>query len=286
MAFVIMNGELVERNRAKVDIEDRGFQFGDGIYEVLAIYDGNPFALSDHYRRLRESAGQILMDLPFSEEDLKTHLFRLMEMEKRKDGHLYLQVTRGVFRRQHAIPEKTSPTWFLYFLETPDVRRAREEGVKTVTLEDIRWHRCDIKSLNLLGNVLLKQEAIRRGAYEAILHRGGRVTEGSSANVWIVKNGCCITRPADPWILNGITRQRLLALGKEKGIPMAECPFTVEELRDADEAFLTSTVMEVVPVIEVDGRKIGNGRPGPITRELGKLFSRSIERERMDGSGD
>ncbi|WAA11762.1 D-amino-acid transaminase [Fervidibacillus halotolerans] len=283
MAYMFLNGKLIERTKGKIDVEDRGFQFGDGIYEVIAVYGGRPFALSDHLDRLFESAKKIYMEIPYSKKELEDGIHRLLHVDKREHCYIYIQVSRGISPRNHIIPQRISGTVIIYLLDPiREKENWKRRGIKAAITEDIRWLRCDIKTTSLLGNVLVKQKAVEKQASEAILHREQRVTEGSSSNVWIVKDGLLRTHPADQFILNGITRKQILAISKQQRIPYVEQSFTVDELLGADEVFITSTTMEVTPVVEVDEVKINEGKPGLLTKKLQWLLEREIQSQCFD----
>ncbi|GGE10060.1 D-alanine aminotransferase [Marinithermofilum abyssi] len=274
--MILWHDTLIARERAQVDIEDRGYQFGDGIYEVIRVYGGKIFCLSEHLDRFERSAREIKLDLPYSLERLGSLLEDLVRQNQLTDGTVYLQASRGAAPRNHPFPEKAVPVIVAYTKEAPRPMSYLQDGIHTITQEDIRWLRCDIKSLNLLGAVLAKQAAVERGCQESILHRDGRVTEGSSTNVFIVKDGELRTHPANNLILHGITRAVVLELAQELAIPVKETPFFVEELFRADEIFVTSTTMEIAPVVSIDGRKTGSGHPGPVTRRLQEAFEKRI----------
>lgn len=280
MGFCFLNGEIVKRKDAKVDIEDRGYQFGDGIYEVIRVYQGSMFTLKEHVERLFASAEKIRMEIPFSETELINKLEQLLELNKLQLGIVYVQFSRGVSPRGHVFPEEgTSLSFVAYTKELNQPLKEMKHGVTSITMEDIRWLRCDIKSLNLLGNILAKQQAKDAGCFETLQHRGEIVTEGSSSNVSIVKEGKVITHPVNNFILNGITRQKMIQLCSENNIPVVETTYTVEELFKADEIFLTGTTTEIMPIIAVDEKQIGNGKPGNVTKQLQKLFQQEIEKQ-------
>ncbi|GIN38829.1 D-amino-acid transaminase [Heyndrickxia oleronia] len=279
MEKIIFNGEIVEKSEVNIDIEDRGYQFGDGIYEVIRVYNGHLFTKDEHIQRLYESAEKISIRIPFFKKDLMQRLEELVETNQLDTGIIYLQITRGTYTRQHGFPsEEIIPTYVAYTREMPIPQVSMDNGVKGLLVEDIRWLRCDIKSLNLLGNTLAKQKAAEAGCYEAIQHRGEEITEGSSSNVFIVKNNCVITRPATNLILNGITRQVILKLCKENGIEYKEQIFTVNDLKQADEVFISSTTSEVMPIVQINELQINSGTPGKITKKLQNLFKREIEK--------
>ncbi|SNT33465.1 D-alanine transaminase [Bacillus sp. OK838] len=279
MGKIIFNGDLKSRSEVQVDIEDRGYQFGDGVYEVIRVYNGELFAGDMHLNRLMDSAKLIQMKVPFTVAEIKTRMEELIAEDQLKDGIVYMQLTRGVSPRTHSFPTaEVEPVFVAYTKETPYSGKMKQ-GVKAVTTDDIRWLRCNIKSLNLLGNIMAKQQAVEAGCDEAIQHRDGTVTEGSSSNVSIVVDGLLKTHPATNLILNGITRQVMLKLCAEHGIPYVEETFTVEDMMAADEVLYTSTSVEVTPIINIDGQSIAAGEPGPITQRIQKLFSEEIERQ-------
>ncbi|PTX53896.1 D-alanine transaminase [Melghirimyces profundicolus] len=273
---ILFDDKFIPRNQARVDIEDRGYQFGDGIYEVIRVYGGKMFCLEAHLRRFAKSASEIRMELPHSPERLQILLEELVRTNGLTEGNVYLQASRGTAPRNHPFPEHCRSQVVAYTMEASRPLQTLKEGIRAITDRDIRWLRCDIKSLNLLGAVLAKQNAVDRGCQEAILHRDGRVTEGSSTNVFMVREGTLITHPADNLILHGITREVVLELAREEGIPVREEAPSVEALFRADEVFITSTTMEVAPVISIDGRTVGEGSPGPVTRRLQNAFEKQI----------
>jgi D-alanine transaminase len=279
MEYVIVGGELLERSLATVDIEDRGYQFGDGIYEVIRVYNGKMFTAKEHLSRLQESGEKISIQIPYEASELEEMLQGLIEKNKLINGIVYMQFTRGTSARNHAFPQNVAPTFVAYTRKVERPVSIMEEGVKTIFVEDIRWLRCDIKSLNLLGNLLAKQKAVEAGCFEAIQHRGDIVTEGSSSNVLIVKNGTVYSHPANHLILNGISRQKVKQVCEHNQIPFVENEFTMEDLLLADEVFLSGTTVEVTPIIEVQEEKISGGIPGEVTKKLQKLFKAEIEKE-------
>lgn len=268
MEKILFNEDIINREIA-VDIEDRGYQFGDGIYEVIGVYHSKPFLMDEHLRRLQRSAQEINIALPFNLEDLKEKLSRLQEINHIKEGLIYLQISRGVAPRTHEWPtEPVVPVVVAYTKTLGDLSSLQDNGNSAILEEDIRWLRCDIKTLNLLPNTMAKQKAVEYNAVEAILHRGDTVTEASSANVFIAKDNVLYTHPANNYILNGITRQKVIELCKEVSFPIHEESFTVDELLHADEVFITATKLDVVPITQVHKQVIGKGSPGPITKQL------------------
>jgi D-alanine transaminase len=272
MGKILLNGNLVEREKM-IDIEDRGYQFGDGIYEVVGVYDTTPFLMDEHLQRLQRSANELSIRLPFTLEEIKQQLLKLILLNEVKEGLVYLQITRGVAPRTHELPkEKIAPVVVAYTKPLGDLTTLQDHGSIAILHEDIRWLRCDIKTLNLLPNTMAKQKAVENDAVEAILHRGDTVTEASSSNVFIVKSGTVYTHPANNYILNGITRQKVIELCRELEIPVKEKAFTVEELIHADEVFITATKLDVVPITKIDEKVIGAGEPGKFSIMLLKEF--------------
>lgn len=272
MDKVLLNDQIVQRDDVRIDIEDRGYQFGDGVYEVIRVYGGVPFLLHEHLERLERSAREIMLPIGQTSDALATQLKTLIRANELLDGIIYLQVSRGTAPRYHGFPKHVNTTLIAYLKEMPRPLAQLKEGVKAIVLEDIRWLRCDIKSLNLLGNVLAKQNALNNSAFEAIQHRQQTVTEGSASNVFMIHHSKVYTHPANNLILNGITRVKILELCKQLNIPYEEKAFTVDELYEADEVFISSTTSEITPVIEVEGRTIGAGIPGPLTVKLQQEF--------------
>ncbi|MBT9252401.1 MAG: D-amino-acid transaminase [Brockia lithotrophica] len=258
---LIYGTEILDEADVRISPWDRGYQFGDGVYEVVRMYRGRLYAMDMHLDRLRYSLGELRISVPDGVHQLEALAEKLARDRGIDEGILYVQVTRGAARRTHAFPPEAHPVLIGYVEAVPRPLEEFERGVTAILVPDVRWHRVDIKSLNLLGNVLAKQAAVERGAGEAIFVRGDVVTEGSSTNVFLVRDGVLFTHPTGHHILNGITRQIVIRLAKELGIPVQEEAFTPEALFAADELFLTSTIHEVTPIVQVDGRDIADGRP-------------------------
>jgi D-alanine transaminase len=277
MGYSLFNDQIVKDEEIIVDKEDRGYQFGDGVYEVIKVYNGELFTATEHIDRFYASAEKIRITIPYTKDKLHQLIHQLVEANQIDTGHVYFQITRGATARNHIFPgDDVKPVLTGNTKENPRPVENFENGVKATFVEDIRWLRCDIKSLNLLGAVLAKQEAHEKGCYEAILHRGETITEGSSSNIYGIKDGVLYTHPADNLILNGITRQVILQCAAEIGMPVIEEPMTKPELLAMDEAIVSSTTSEVTPIIEVDGTPIGNGTPGEWTRKLQAQFETKI----------
>jgi D-alanine transaminase len=280
MEYALFNGEIIDRSQAKVDVEDRGYQFGDGVYEVIRVYNGKMFTLTEHLKRFADSAESIGISLPFTSLRLAEMLEELLLKNNLQTGNIYMQVTRGTAPRNHLFPiGNVTPTLVAYTIKGVRPLENLKSGVKAILTEDIRWLRCDIKSLNLLGNLLAKQKASEQGCFEAIQHRGQDVTEGSSSNIFMVKNGTVITHESNNLILKGITKDVILNVCNKNNIPVQERTFSLAELEVAEEVFLSSTTAEVMPVIEIDGKKIRSGIPGPLTQKLQDLFEKEIEKQ-------
>ena len=275
-----VDGEFMELSEARVSVEDRGFQFGDGVYEVVRCYRGTPFALEEHLGRLERSAAGIELPLPEDARRLGELAVEALHRSGISESVLYMQVTRGWAPRNHAFPETVKPTLVITVRPAKPAPPDRTVlGVPVITVPDERWLRCDIKSTDLLPNVIAKEKARRAGALEAIMIRDGAyVTEGASTNVFAVKDGTIHTAPEGPRILSGITRSIVLRLAREKGMSIVEDFFTPGFLAGADEVFITSTTLEVVPCVKVDGRPVGDGKPGPVARALASAYSAEVAR--------
>lgn len=276
---VYLNGSYIDHSKATVPVDDRGFLFADGVYEVIRVYGGRPFLAEPHLRRLR--AG--LAALQISDAGLD-RLGDIMERLIRDngvdgDGTIYIQVTRGAAPRKHAFPAAdVKPT--IYVVAKPFRNHPRDyfdDGVAAVSVPDTRWSRCDIKSIALLPNVLANQEAHAAGAFEALFIKDGVLIEGSHSNLFGVLDGTLITYPACNYILAGITRALVLQLARDLDIPVSEGPIPWDRIEDVEELFLSGTTTEVMPVIRVDARTVGSGAPGPITRRLQQAFALKVE---------
>jgi D-alanine transaminase len=270
-----VDGQYLPHRFAAVHIEDRGYQFADGVYEVMAVIGGHLVDEGPHLARLARSLAGLRIAPPLSDPALKIVIREVVRRNRVDDGIVYLQITRGVAPRDHAFPKAARPVLTV----TSRSRRSADPrvaaaGVAVITLPDLRWRCCDIKSVALLPNVLGKQQAREAGAYEAwLVDDEGHVTEGTSTNAWIVTaDGFVITRRADAAILNGISRLAVLDIIHREGYRFVERSFTVAEARSASEAFLTSTTAELLPVVKIDGEPVGGGVPGPITLRLRELY--------------
>lgn len=272
--FAFLSGEFMPVSEARISIEDRGFQFGDGLFEVVRRYPDGLFELTRHLQRLSRSAEVLGFTLPYSGEQMAEFARELARRNDVADGELYIQATRGTAPRRHYFPEGVPPTVVMTLRPVrPISPEYRENGAPAITFPDIRWGWCHLKTINLLPNVLAKQAAHQAGVYEALFVRDGRlVTEGASSNVFLWDGQAWITPVVDN-ILPGVTREIAIELIRSLSLAVLEVPVPLEYLFGAREAFLTSTVSEIMPLVQVDGRVIGNGLPGRITRRLKELFS-------------
>ena len=270
-----VNGRYVPHREAAVHVEDRGYQFADGVYEVIAVVGGRLVDGAPHMTRLARSLSELGMEMPMSAPALAVVIGETLRRNRVSRGIVYLQVTRGAARRDHPFPARAEPSIVITARRAaPPAAATVETGVGVITAPDIRWGRCDIKSISLLPNVLVKQQARQAGAYEAWqVDTAGMITEGGSTNAWIVvADGTVVTRPEANSILSGITRARLLLLARANDIKVEERPFSVAEAKAAREAFLTSTTAFVLPVVRIDDAAVGNGHPGSVTLRLRQLY--------------
>lgn len=271
-----VNGQYVPHDRAMVHIEDRGYQFADGIYEVAMVVNGRYWDMEGHLDRMERSLQALEIAMPMERRALQVVMGEVLKRNRLKNALVYMQVTRGVAPRNHAFPPPWTPPAVVVTARRYDVRQAEAKaakGVAIITQPDIRWGRVDIKTVNLLPNALAKQAATEAGAAEALLVRDGVVTECSASNAWIVdEDGALITHPKGHMILGGITRQTAMACAEELQIKVIERAFTVEEAMSAAEAFITSATSFVTPVISIDGHRIGDGEPGPVAQRLREAY--------------
>jgi D-alanine transaminase len=278
--YVWFNGEILPRSDVRIDLEDRGYQFADGVYEVIRLYGGRPFALMPHLERLERSAAGIRINLPIEKSDLAEQILHLIERNAETEGMVYLHLTRGCAPRNHRFPADCTPTILFYTRPLAPVPAPGDApGIKLITLPDDRWKRCWIKSIALLANVLAKDEAARAGAEEAIFIDNRIATECCSSNLFIVTGGTLVTHPVGPKVLPGITRAVLLDEAAKLGIIVEERPIHESELREAEEIFITSTTKEVQWCNDLDGRPVGQGRQGLITLGLHRALAARVAAE-------
>mgnify|MGYP000035345856 CR=1 FL=1 len=272
-----VNGQFVPHREARIHIEDRGNQFADAVYEVWGVKDGALMDFDGHITRLHRSLSELRIASPMSDSALTAILHRMVTLNHVRNGLVYLQVSRGQARRDHAFPKRPVSPGVMITAKSIDMAKADKraaDGIAVITRPDIRWRRRDIKTVSLLPNVLAKQEAVKSGAAECwMVDEAGLVTEATASNAWIVTpEGQLVTRPADHDILNGITRRAIFALAKAAGLKAEERAFSVEEARGAREAFITSASMFLTPVVSIDGQSVGNGHPGSFSLQLRESY--------------
>lgn len=270
---VYLNGKFLPQDEAFVPVMDRGFVFGDGVYEVIPVYGGRLFRLDEHLRRLDNSLTGIRLRNPMSNIEWAEILKQLVIKNGGGEQSVYLQLTRGHAPRDHGFPQDSQPT---IFISCSPLKPVAEDllinGVAAISLEDIRWKHCHIKAIALLPNILLRQQAIDAGAQEAILIRDSLITEGAASNLFIVKDGLIKTPPKGPFLLPGITRDLILELAAANGIEYQESSFGPDELQQADEIWLSSSTKEILPVTKLDEQTVGNGQPGPVWQQMRQFY--------------
>ena len=274
MTTAYLNGSFLPLEDARVPVMDRGFLFGDGVYEVIPAYGGRLFRLEQHLQRLQNSLDGVRIGNPLTTDAWQELLEELVSRNTGSDQAVYLQVTRGVApKRDHAFPADVRPTVFAMSNPLPEPRDiAGEPGIHAITLPDIRWQHCNIKAITLLPNVMLRQQAVEADTAEAILIKDGYATEGAASNIFIVRNGILVTPPKGPTLLPGITRDLIIELAASNAIPYREADISEAELHAAGEIWLTSSTREISPVVRLDDAAVGNGRPGPVWRHMIALF--------------
>jgi D-alanine transaminase len=274
--IVYLNGDFTPIEEARVPVLDRGFIFGDGVYEVVPVYGRQPFRWSQHYARLERSLARLRIDNPFDAAGWRGLVDALIARHPWDDQFIYLQVTRGVAKRDHAFPKGVAPTVFGMSSALPLVPAEQlARGVSAVSLPDERWLNCDIKSTSLLGNVLARQSAIDAGAAECVMYRDGFLTEGSSSNIWVVRDGRVLAPPRDRLILEGIRYGLLQELCETQGLPFEMRPISRAEVESADELMLSSATKEVLAITRLDGRPVGSGEPGPVFARLHAAYQQA-----------
>lgn len=275
--IVYLNGDYVRLGDAKISVLDRGFIFGDGIYDVVPAYKGKPFRIDEHLNRLERSLKLIDLEIDYTHQDWEQLVLDMLaRVGGGKDCIVYIQVTRGVAKRDHAFPVHATPTVFC--MVSPFVRptEAREKGLTAISIPDVRWQMCHIKSTSLLGNVLARQQAVDAGVDEVIQFREGFMTEGASTNIWVVKDGVLLAPPRNHLILEGVRYRLLEDLAANAGIPFEARPITETEVEQADELMLTSATKEVLPIVQYNGKPVGTGGVGPVYQTLRSGYDKLI----------
>jgi len=271
--IVYLNGEFMPLEKAYIPVLDRGFIFGDGVYEVIPVYSHHPFRLPEHLKRLQHSLDSIRLANPMGDAEWARLIHDIVARNPGDDQSVYLQVTRGVAKRDHAFPKNVKPTVFM--MSSPLVTPAAdlvENGVPAITATDYRWLKCDVKSVSLLGNCLLRQAAVDADAVETVLFRDGYLTEASASNVFVIKNGKLLAPPKNHLVLPGITYDVVLELAAANDIPVEVREVSEQEVRSAAEIWVTSSTKEVLAVTLLDGKPVGNGNPGAIFRRMHQLY--------------
>ena len=273
------NGEMVEPGAKVVSLDDRGYCFGDGVYEVVRVYNGRAFAFSYHQDRLYRSMREMDIPVCMPPDELQELHEIMIEQSEITDGYIYLQITRGVSPRHHAFERSTlEPQMYMFIKPITKDLSVLQEGVKAITLPDERWARVDIKTLNLIPNILAQTKAEKKGAYTAILVRDGIVTEGATSNVFVMKDGVCYTHPANHHILKGITRQLVVTrVAPTAGITIIEREFDEAFLKDADEIFFTDTIGGIIPITTLNREPVGDGKPGKAAKVLAEQLQHLME---------
>lgn len=279
MSIVYFNGEYVPQDEALIPVEERGYNFGDSLYEVCRVYGGRPFTLDRHIARMMHGAQIINLNVPLGPAEFEEIVIRLARENGNLEGYTYIQVSRGNAPRAHAIPPEYEPNVVVIVKPFQAMTlQQRYAGVTAITHPDLRHGYCHVKSTNLLANVLPLQAARDSGHFEALLVRGNHITEGTNTSAWMIKDGVIHTYPMVN-ILPGITRSVIIDISRENDLCLREEPFTPDQLYRADEAFITGSTLEIMPVVEVDGRPIGSGKAGPVTRQLIDHYIEFVERE-------
>ncbi len=269
--IVFLNGSYLKKHEANVSILDRGFLFGDGVYEVIPVYHQTPFRLKEHLDRLNQSLSSINIEPPFNENEWLTHINEIITNYTDKHLSIYIQITRGVSELRDHLASTQKPT--VLIMPSPlTIKFSELKPINAILLEDIRWQHCDIKSISLLGNILLKQEALSQNADEALLHRNNLLTEGATSNIFLVKNNQVFTPPKSPFILSGITRDVIIEIAQQYQITIIEKELTVSELYDADEVWVSSSSREISPVTQINDKIVGQGGIGAISKVMHSAF--------------
>ena len=271
--MIYLNGDFMPIEEARIPVLDRGFIFGDGVYEVIPVYSRRPFRLAEHLRRLQHSLDGIRIKNPHSDAEWSGLLEQLIAANEGDDQYLYLHITRGVAKRDHAFPKGVAPTVFI--MSNPLLTPPKEllaTGVAAITASDNRWLRCDIKAISLLPNILLRQMAVDVGAVETVLLRDGFMTEGAASNIFVVKDGVLLAPPKNHLMLPGITYDVVLELAAAHGIPYEVREISEYEVRTAQELLLTSSTKEIMPITRLDGKPVGDGSPGGMFTQLYQLY--------------
>ena len=276
-----INNKFIDHNKAKISVDDRGFLFADSVYELISVLNKKIIDLDQHLNRLKVSLRKVKIKYKLSKKKFEETINKLIKLNSIFNGYIYIQITRGVAERKHEFPEKYHPTTIIFTKHLKINKNIYEKGVKIITIPDIRWLRRDIKTTSLLPNVLSKQLAVEKNAFESWLIDDGNITEGSASNAWIIKNSnTIVTHPANNKILKGVTRDTIIKILKKNSFNIKEKPFNLIEAKNAKEAFLTSSTLSVLPVVKIDNYNISKGKPGDITKKIINLYNNYISKNK------
>jgi len=276
-----INNKFVKNSNAKISVEDRGFLFADSIYELISVFNKKIVDIDQHLNRLKSSLNKVKIKYNFNKKKIRKIINKLIKLNNVINGYIYIQITRGVAERKHEFPKQYKPTTIIFTKNLNVDKKIYKKGVKIITIPDLRWLRRDIKTTSLLPNVLSKQLAVEKNAFESWLIDNGNITEGSSSNAWIIKSSnTIITHPANTKILKGVTRDTIIKILKKNNFNVIEKPFNLIEAKNAKEAFITSSTLSVLPVVKIDNYNISNGKPGDITKKIMYLYNNYINKNK------
>ena len=276
-----INNKFVKNSNAKISVEDRGFLFADSVYELISVFNKKIVDIDQHLNRLKSSLNKVKLKYNFNKKKIRKIINKLIKFNNVINGYIYIQITRGVAERKHEFPKQYKPTTIIFTKNLNVDKKIYKKGVKIITIPDLRWLRRDIKTTSLLPNVLSKQLAVERNAFESWLIDNGNITEGSTSNAWIIKSSnTIITHPANTKILKGVTRDTIIKILKKNNFNVIEKPFNLIEAKNAKEAFITSSTLSVLPVVKIDNYNISNGKPGDITKKIMYLYNNYINKNK------
>ena len=276
-----INNKFVKNSNAKISVEDRGFLFADSVYELISVFNKKIVDIDQHLNRLKSSLNKVKIKYNFNKKKIRKIINKLIKFNNVINGYIYIQITRGVAERKHEFPKQYKPTTIIFTKNLNVDKKIYKKGVKIITIPDLRWLRRDIKTTSLLPNVLSKQLAVEKNAFESWLIDNGNITEGSTSNAWIIKSSnTIITHPANTKILKGVTRDTIIKILKKNNFNVIEKPFNLIEAKNAKEAFITSSTLSVLPVVKIDNYNISNGKPGDITKKIMYLYNNYINKNK------
>ena len=276
-----INNKFVKNSNAKISVEDRGFLFADSVYELISVFNKKIVDIDQHLNRLKSSLNKVKIKYNFNKKKIRKIINKLIKLNNVINGYIYIQITRGVAERKHEFPKQYKPTTIIFTKNLNVDKKIYKKGVKIITIPDLRWLRRDIKTTSLLPNVLSKQLAVEKNAFESWLIDNGNITEGSASNAWIIKSSnTIITHPANTKILKGVTRDTIIKILKKNNFNVIEKPFNLIEAKNAKEAFITSSTLSVLPVVKIDNYNISNGKPGDITKKIMYLYNNYINKNK------